>query len=149
MADARKVDLGVAGDFLRASLELGAATAFDFLLTVRQIGEKNHPPALGRQRECPGTGGGRFLTRPAPDGLVSVEVWTVGGQVHQAQVQVGRGQISPDGVTPMGGRIVPDHDQRFVVLRPQLLQEGGGGGGVAVASSSITATSPVSRHTAE
>ena len=32
--------MGVASEFPRASLELGAATAFDFLLTVHQIGEK-------------------------------------------------------------------------------------------------------------
>ena len=68
MVNAGRVDLGVASDFLRASLELGAATAFDFLATVHQIGEKTARLLSNRSTGAQAQIGRRSLARPAPDG---------------------------------------------------------------------------------
>ncbi len=118
MVNAGRKDLGIVSEVLRLGLKLGAATAFDFLLTVHQIGEKTAYLLSDGSASAQAQIGRHFLARPAPDRFISVEVRTVGGQVHQAQVQVGRGEISPDRVAPMGWRIVPNHRQWFGVLRP-------------------------------
>ena len=47
MVNAGRKDLGIVSEVLRLGLKLGAATAFDFLLTVHQIGEKK-PPTFSR-----------------------------------------------------------------------------------------------------
>lgn len=79
MVNAMRVDLGVASNFPGVSLEFATAATFDCFASVGQIGEKAaHLPA-----HC-GTGsqalvGGGFLTRPAPDGLVSVGIWAAAG----------------------------------------------------------------------
>ena len=82
MINAWKAGLDIAAQFLGASLKLGAAVAFDFFPTVHQIGEKaDHllsDRSLGAQSQI----SRHLLTRPAPDGLVGVEVRAVTGQVH-------------------------------------------------------------------
>ncbi|CAI8019220.1 hypothetical protein GBAR_LOCUS11576, partial [Geodia barretti] len=123
--------------FCCSSLKHGLASALDFVASAGQAGEKVAHLLL----DC-GTGpqaqvGGHLLTYPAPNSLVGVEIWAIGGQVHQAQVQVGVGQVGSQRVAPMSWGIVPNHRQRFGVLRPQLTQEGNRqegnrGGGVAV-----------------
>ena len=122
---------------------------FNFFPSVGQIGEKavhlfpHH--GTGSQALVSGC----FLAYPTLDGLVGVEIWTVTGEVHQAEVQAGSGQVGTHRVAPMGWRIVPDHDQWFSVPLSQLTQESSRGKGLLLPSSSITATSSVSRHTAE
>ncbi len=80
MVGVERVGLGVANQFVGFGLQHGSAAAFDFLVSLGQIGEK----AAHFLPDC-GTGsqalvGRCFLAHPAPDGLVSVEVWTVAWQ---------------------------------------------------------------------
>ena len=155
MVNAGRVDLGVAGDFRRPSPELGATTAFDFLTTMHQIGEKTARLLSDGSARAQAQIGRHFLARPAPDRFSSVAVRTVGGPVHQAQVQVGRGEISPDGVarflTDRGlgscpqspsavQRVAPVRHWRIAGSRQRWSACGG------LPSSSITTTAPVSRH---
>ena len=105
------VGRGAGGQFIRLCLQHGPASSLDFLATTGQPGEKVAHLLLHRSTSAQALVGGRLLTCPAPDGLVSVEVWAVAGQIHQAQVQAGRGQVGSQRVAPMGWRIVPDHGQ--------------------------------------
>ena len=66
--------MGAATQFCYASLKHGSAAPFDLVPTASQVGS-------------------HLLAHPAPDGLISIEVWTVTGQVDQAQVQAGRGEV--------------------------------------------------------
>ena len=94
MVNAWKAGLDTAAQFPGASLKLGAAVAFDFFPTVHQIGEKAGHLLSDRSLGAHAQITRHLLTRPALDGPVGVEVRTVTGQVHQAEVQAGRGQIS-------------------------------------------------------
>ena len=95
---------------------------------------------------------GSWRTQPQMARLVKdrgVEVWAVAGQVHQVQVQAGRGQVRPQRIATMGWCIVPNHGQRFVIPRPSCRRKAAEVVELLLPSSSITSTSPVSRHTAE
>ena len=98
MVNAGRVDLGVTGDFRRASLELGATGALDFLPTARPIGEKAAHLLARRGTSAQAQIGRRFRADPAPDRRVSVAVRTVAGPVHRAQLRAGRAETSPDGL---------------------------------------------------
>ncbi len=119
------IGAGVGVQLCGASLKDGATTAADFFPTVGQTGEEAAHCLPHRSPGAQAQISGCLLARPAPDGLVSIEIRTVAGQVHQAQVQAGRGQISPDRIAAMGWGVVPYHRQRFGVSRPKLPQEGG------------------------
>ena len=94
MCLAGKISSGAAGQVCGASLKDGATSSLDFFPTVGQMGEKVADPfpycGTGSQTQV----GGCLSAHPAPDSFVGVEVWAVTGQVHQEQVQAGRGQIS-------------------------------------------------------
>ena len=92
---------------------------------------------------------GHLLANPAPDGLIRVEVWAVGGQSHQAEVHVGRGEVGTQGIAAVGRAVVPDDDQRLGMVGAQLLRKVTEVSAQLLPSSSIASTSPVSRQTAE
>jgi hypothetical protein len=49
--------------------------------------------------------GGDLRAHPGPDVLSGVEIGAVGLQADQAQVQVGRGEIVPQGAPPWAGAL--------------------------------------------
>ena len=75
---------------------------------------------------------GGFLSRPAPDRLIGVEVRAVARQVHQPQPQARRPQIFTHRLAPVRRCVVPNHVERPSVPLPQPVQEGSRGSGVAV-----------------
>src|SRR5204862_7623172 len=77
--------------------------------------------------------GRHLFADPTPNRLIGVEVWAVSGQTHQAQAQVGRGQVGSHGVATVSRAVVPDDDQGPGVVGAQLPQEGDGGLGTAIA----------------
>ena len=76
-----------------STLKRGSATPFDLVPTASQVGEKVAHLLLHRGPGAQAQVGSHVLAHPAPDGLISIEVWTVTGQVDQAQVQAGRGEV--------------------------------------------------------
>ena len=84
-----RIGLGGTGQFCRTSLKDGPASPLDFLASVGQMGEKVVNLLLHRGLGSQAQVGGHFLTHPAPNGLVGVEVRAVTGQVHQAQANPG------------------------------------------------------------
>ena len=92
---------------------------------------------------------GGFLSRPASDGLIGIEVRAVPRQIHQPQAQVRRPQVLPHRLSVMGRGIVPDDPQRPRVLSPQCFRKATDVPALLLPSSSIHSTCPVSRHTDE
>ncbi len=89
-------------------LQDGAAALLHLVGAGREASEKGIDvhPHLGGGAEA-GIGAD-FLADPAPDVLVGIEVGAVGGQPHQAQVQVRRPQIGAQRVAAVRRRVVPD-----------------------------------------
>ena len=125
------------------------SAALDFVSAVGQTGKKVTYPFPHSGTSAQAQIGRHFPENIAPNSLISVEIWAIAGEVHQAQFQAKGGQVDAYRITTMGWRIVPDHRQRCAVLRPQLPQERSRGDGVPVALQFHHLHSPVSKHTAE
>ena len=80
MVNAGRMDLGAAGEVLRPDLKHGAAATFDFFASLGQIGEKAAHLFSHGSTSTQALVGRCCLARPAPDGLIGVEVRTVAGQ---------------------------------------------------------------------
>jgi hypothetical protein len=89
----------------------GASTpALDLISAMDNVTEEL-PDVLLDLGLAPEAGvGGHLVADSAPDGLIRVEVRAVGRQAHQAEADVGRGQVSAQGVAAVGRAVVPDDD---------------------------------------
>jgi hypothetical protein len=82
--------------------------------------------------------------------LVGVEVGTVGGQAGQPQAQVGRGEVLPQRVAPMGRRGVPEKTSGGSGWRaPRCCKKATEVSAPLLPSNGMASTSPVSRQMAE
>ena len=72
--------MGAAGEVLRPDLKHGAAASFDFFASVGQSDEKAAHLFWHGSTSTQALVGRCCLARPAPDGLIGVEVRTVAGQ---------------------------------------------------------------------
>ena len=143
--------MGLPQQSFGAGLEHGPAALFDLWLPASQLGKEIihlllHC-GLGAQAQV----GGHLLTHPVPDRLISIEVWAVARQVHQAQAQSGSCQVGPQDIAAMRRGIIPNHSKRSRVLLPQrsCRRKAAEVAELLLPSSSIHSTSPVSKHTAE
>ena len=71
------------------------AAALHLVRPAGHSGEEIDDPLLNRRLASQAQVARRLLSRPAPDGLIGVEVWAVARQINQPQPQAGRPQILP------------------------------------------------------
>ena len=101
--------MGLAQQSFGAGLEHGPAALFDLCLPASQLGKEIihfllHC-GLGAQAQV----GGHLVAHPVPDRLISIEVWAVARQVHEAQAQSRSCQVGPQDIAAM---------RRGIRLRP-------------------------------
>src|SRR3954447_6257746 len=119
------------GEGVSLSLEGPSAATLDLVRPLGDVAEESVDVVLDLGFGAETGVGGHLLADPAPDGFIRVEVWAVGGQTNQAELQTWGGQVRAHGVAAVSRAIVPDHDQGLRVVGAQLGEEGDGGLGAA------------------
>ena len=75
-----RIGLGFPQHPFGTGLEYGLTALFDLRFSTRQLDEEVPDLFLHFRPGAQAQVGGHLLTHPAPDGLISIEVWTVTGQ---------------------------------------------------------------------